>query len=146
MELNSPQIWVILGVLALIAELLSVSFVFVFLSIGALITALLAWTGVAPTLNAQLLSFSVVSVLSLVVLRKPLRAFLKKDGGGVEYSEFVGDKATVMQEIPTQGEGRVFYRGTEWIAIANNGQVIQKSKSVIIKKLDGIKLIVEEVF
>ena len=143
MEISPTQLWVIIGAAMLIAELLSVSFVFAFLSLGALVTAILTWMGVLPAISGQLLCFSVVSVLSLFGLRKPLKALIKRDKS-LEYSEYVGDKATVVKAIPLQGEGRIFYRGTEWIAIAKDGREIHKGKQVIIKELDGIKLIVSE--
>jgi membrane protein implicated in regulation of membrane protease activity len=128
----------------LIAELLSVTFVFLFLSVGAFVTAILSWTGLTPTVNSQLFCFSVVSVLSLLALRKPLLQFSRRKNKSLEYSEYVGDKATVVQTIPSDGEGRVFYRGTEWIALTQKGHPIAMGSSVIIKQLDGIKLIVSE--
>lgn len=143
MEISPTQIWIIIGAAMLIAELLSVSFVFAFLSLGALVTAIFTWMGILPAINGQLLCFSIVSVVSLFGLRKPLKALIKRDKS-LEYSEYVGDKATVVKAIPVQGEGRIFYRGTEWIAIAKDGQEIHKGKQVIIKELDGIKLIVSE--
>ncbi|MFN8343585.1 MAG: NfeD family protein [Spirosomataceae bacterium] len=143
MEISPTQIWIIIGAAMLIAELLSVSFVFAFLSLGAIVTAILTWTGILPAISEQLLCFSIVSVLSLFGLRKPLKALVKREKS-LEYSEYVGDKATVVKSIPTQGEGRIFYRGTEWIAVAEDGQEINKGKQVVIKELDGIKLIVSE--
>lgn len=142
--MDSIQIWVIVGVAMLIAELLSVTFVFLFLSVGAFVTAILSWTGLTPTVNSQLFCFSVVSVLSLLALRKPLLQFSRRKNKSLEYSEYVGDKATVVQTIPSDGEGRVFYRGTEWIALTQKGHPIAMGSSVIIKQLDGIKLIVSE--
>ena len=141
MEISSTQIWIIVGVVMFIAELLSVSFVFAFIGVGALFTALLTWIGVLPMINAQLFCFSVVSVLSLFAFRKPLQALTKKS---LEYSEYVGDKATVVIDIPADGEGKVFYRGTEWIALSKSHERIHKGKSVVIKELDGIRLIVGE--
>jgi len=128
----------------LIAELLSVTFVFLFLSVGAFVTAILSWAGLTPTVNSQLFCFSVVSVLSLLALRKPLLQFSRRKNKSLEYSEYVGDKATVVQTIPSDGEGRVFYRGTEWIALTQKGHPIAMGSSVVIKQLDGIKLIVSE--
>jgi membrane protein implicated in regulation of membrane protease activity len=143
--MDSIQLWVIVGAVMLIAELLSVSFVFLFLSIGGFVTAFLTWAGVTPTINAQLLCFSIVSVASMLALRKPLQAFAKKrNNKTLEYSEYLGDKVNVIQPIPAHGEGKVFYRGTEWIALSENGEAIAAGKSVIIKQLDGIKLIVSE--
>jgi membrane protein implicated in regulation of membrane protease activity len=140
--MENSQIWLILGVLLLIAELMSVSFFFAFLSIGALLTALLSWLNITTTLNMQLLAFSVISIGSLLFLRKPLQKVFLKNGKTVEYNEYVGDKATVVTAIPANGEGKVFYRGTEWAAKSDTGQAIDESSIVIIRELDGIKLIV----
>ncbi len=63
MDISPTQIWIIIGVAMLIAELLSVSFVFLFLSVGAFVTALLVWSGVMPMVNAQLFCFSVVLLI-----------------------------------------------------------------------------------
>jgi len=145
MDLSPTNVWIIVAALTLIIELMSVSVVFVFLTIGALITALLTWLGVVSGLNAQLLCFSVVSVLSMVLLRKPFKFWLKKSDNGTEYSEYLGDKATVIKAIPDQDEGRVFYRGTEWIALSEDQKAIETGKLVVIQALDGIKLIVKEV-
>jgi inner membrane protein len=136
------QIWLIVGVLLLIAELMSVSFFFAFLSIGAMITALLSWVGITPTLDLQLLAFALVSVSSLLLLRKPLQKIFLKNGKSVEYNEYIGDKATVVSTIPFNGEGKVFYRGTEWAAKSDNNEPIEATTTVIIKQLDGIKLTV----
>ncbi|MCU0340392.1 MAG: NfeD family protein [Spirosomaceae bacterium] len=144
MELSATHIWIIVGAAMLIAELLTVSFVSLFFSIGGFITAILSWMGVLPTFNSQLLCFSVVSVVSLMLLRKPLKKLTRKNATSPEYSEYIGDKASVIEVIPPNGEGKVFYRGTEWIAISRHKGEIPTGKSVIIKSLDGIKLLVEE--
>jgi membrane protein implicated in regulation of membrane protease activity len=144
MNLSLTHIWIIVAALALIIELVSVSLVFVFFTIGALVTALLSWLGVVDSLNLQLLCFSIVSVLALLGLRKPLKNWVKRNKNGTEYSEYSGDRATVINAIPARGEGRVFYRGTEWIALSDSGHEIENGKSVVIKALDGIKLIVTE--
>ncbi|MFN4145509.1 MAG: NfeD family protein [Runella sp.] len=145
MDITPAQIWIAVAALMLIFELLTVTFFSAFLGVGALITALTTWLGLTPSLNSQLLCFSVVSVGMMVFLRKPLRDFVKKRGHTAEYSEYVGDKATVIETIPAGGEGKVFYRGTEWIALAELNTPIHKNKSVIIKRLEGIKLIVQEI-
>lgn len=144
MELSATHIWIIVGAAMLIAELLSVSLVFVFLSIGGFVTALLTWMGMLPSFNSQLLGFSIISVISLMLLRKSFKKLTRKNANSPEYSEYIGDKAAVVETIPPEGEGKVFYRGTEWIALSVNHGTIKAGKSVIIRKLDGIKLLVEE--
>ena len=144
MELSYPQIWLIVGLLMLLAELVSVALVFVFFAIGAFLTSLLAYIGFLPDINMQLLAFSIISVLSLLLIRKHARYFVDNRGKAHEYREFTGETAMVVKEIPPKGEGKIFYRGAEWIAISLHQHVIEAGSKVIIRKADGIRLIVEE--
>jgi membrane protein implicated in regulation of membrane protease activity len=50
----------------------------------------------------------------------------------------------VISDIPAHGEGRIFYRGAEWMAVSNNNVPIEAGSKVTIVKADGIKLLVEE--
>ncbi|MGM9511576.1 NfeD family protein [Larkinella sp. GY13] len=137
-----PQLWVVLGILFLIAELLSVSFVFAFLSVGAFVTALVTWLGVTPEVSAQLFAFAAITLLTLVTGRKPLRRWFESRTRKQEYVESVGDKATVVETIPASGEGRIFYRGTEWTAVSDNDESIMAGRPVVIKKMEGSRIIV----
>ena len=139
-----PQFWVLLGILFLIAELLSISFVFAFLSVGAFVTALTSWLGLTPELPAQLFGFAAVTLLTLVTGRKPLRRWFDSRTKKQEYVESVGDKAVVTETIPASGEGRIFYRGTEWTAVSQHHESIMAGRQVVIKKMDGIRIIVEQ--
>lgn len=145
MELSLPQIWLIVGLLMLVAELVSVSLVFVFFAIGAFITSLLGAMGIVTEPDAQILVFSGVSVLSLVLLRKQAKAIFARKGKHLEYNEFAGETGMVIKEIPAEGEGKIFYRGAEWIAISNHSNTIEAGSKVVIRSTAGIKLIVEEV-
>jgi len=142
--LTLPQLWAVLGLLFLIAELLSISFVFVFLGVGALVTALTSWLGITPAVNAQLLCFSLVTVGSLALFRRSLRTWFRQRSQQGGFDEHTGQRVTVSQTIPSQGEGRVTYRGSEWIAISETGLPIAAGHAVTIQRLDGIKVVVKE--
>ena len=144
MELSLPQIWLIVGLLMLVAELVSVALVFVFFAAGALLTALLASLGVLPSLEWQLLGFSVISVLSLVLLRKHAKKLFHPHGKLQEYNEYAGETAMVIKDIPATGEGKIFYRGAEWTALSARHTAIEAGSKVIIRRTEGIKLVVEE--
>ncbi|GAB3893005.1 hypothetical protein GCM10028803_06650 [Larkinella knui] len=137
-----PQLWVLLGILFLIAELLSVSFVFTFLSVGAFVTALVTVLGITPNLTTQLFCFAVVTVLTLVTGRKPLRRWFESRTKKQEYIESVGDKATVTETIPASGEGRIFYRGTEWAAVSEHHESIMAGQAVVIRRMEGSRAVV----
>lgn len=143
MDLSLPQIWLIVGLVMLLAELVSVLLVFVFFAIGALVTSLLTVIGVLPTTESQILAFSAISLVSLLVLRTQARKLLDRRSHP-EYSEFVGETAMVIRDIPGNGEGRIYYRGAEWKAVSETHHAITAGSKVVIKKTEGIVLIVEE--
>nr|WP_295934349.1 NfeD family protein [uncultured Dyadobacter sp.] len=143
MDLSLPQIWLIVGLVMLLAELVSVLLVFVFFATGALITALLTSLGLLPTTESQILAFSAISLISLLVLRKHARRLLERRAHP-EYNEFVGETAMVIRDIPDDGEGRIYYRGAEWKATSESHHSITAGSKVVIKKTDGIVLVVEE--
>jgi membrane protein implicated in regulation of membrane protease activity len=144
MDLSLPQIWLIIGLIMLVAELLSVLLVFVFFAIGAFATALLAATGILPGMELQIITFSAISLISLIVLRKHARFLLDSRGKSFEYQEFVGETAMVIRDIPASGEGKIYYRGAEWKAISVHHALITAGSKVVITRTDGIVLIVEE--
>lgn len=142
---GSAQWWVIAAALALIAELLTVSFFFMFLSAGAAVTALLTWMGITPDMMSQLICFTVVSLASLALFRRYALRIFGKNEKVDKYQDFVGHRATVSVAIPANGEGKIHYRGTEWIALSHDGKPIDKGTVVAVKKMDGIRVVVEVV-
>ena len=144
MDLSLPHIWLIIGLLMLFAELVSVVLVFAFFAVGALLTALLAALGITPDLDSQLLAFSLMSVLSLVFFRKRAKQILNQRGKTQEYNEYAGETAMVIKDIPATGEGKIFYRGAEWTALSATHSPIEAGSKVVIRRTEGIKLIVEE--
>lgn len=144
MDLSFVQIWLIVGLLMLLAELVSVALVFAFFAIGAFLTALLAYIGLLPDMDMQILAFSVISVVALLLLRKHARRLFDSNGKVHEFEEFNGETAMVVKDIPQTGEGKIFYRGAEWIALSFTNHAIEAGSKVVIRKADGIRLLVEE--
>jgi membrane protein implicated in regulation of membrane protease activity len=143
MELANTEIWAIIGVIMMIFEIFAVSCFFLFISVGALVTALLSWMGITDSLIAQLIVFSVISAASMLIFRKKLRESFNEKSG--DYNEFEGERATVIKAILPNGEGKVFFRGADWIAYSESGIAIPTNSPVSIKKADGIRLLVEMV-
>lgn len=141
--LTLPQFWLVVGVLLLIIELATSGFFFIFLGVGGLITAAAAWAGLVPTPNGQMLCFGLTSFGSMLAFRSNVKKMFAPKTGQPTFSEFAGDQATVVVDISDKSEGRVLYRGSEWIATTTSKNPIYSGYKVIIKKTDGIKLVVE---
>ena len=142
-NMEPMTMWVVLGVGLLILEIFTTSFYSIFFGIGALVTALLVYLGVADDLTSQTVIFALSSMVSLLFFRKRILELFTKNNK--EFKEIVDEFAKVSVEIPEEGEGKVFYRGSDWIAYQKEGKSIALHSKVLIKKIDGIKLIVEAV-
>lgn len=140
--ISHSQFWLIIGFIMLVIEMFSLSFFAFFIAMGALLTALLTYLGVLPTTALQVIVFCVSSVLFLILLRKLLKKKFSRAKGGLDYTEFVGDRVNVVKAIPENGRGKVFYRGTEWDAVSIDSKPIEKDATVTILKMDGIVVIV----
>ena len=140
--IGSSGFWLALAAVALIAEIFTLSFFFFFLSLGAAFTALLTWVGITPSMSTQGLSFAAISLGSMLLFRNyALSLFQRNKSEG--YEAFTGDSATVSVEIPPRGEGKILYRGSEWIAFSNELHAIPAGDSVVIEKIVGIKALVK---
>lgn len=131
-------IWAIIGIILIVAELMTMAFVLVFFGLGSLLTAFLTWLGVTPDLTSQLLVFSISSLGMLLVLRTfAKKQFFRKS----EVSqEFVGQKVKVTKAISADSEGAVSYRGSEWIAFSDSKEVIPAGSTAEIVGTEGIRV------
>lgn len=141
--MNDTNIWVIIGVVFLILEIVSVSFYALFFGVAGLLTALLTYLGLLDDLTSQIILFAVSSIGSMYLFRKKFTEWFT--GKGEDFKEIIDEFATVSAEIKENSEGKVFYRGSDWIAYETSGKPVASQSKVIIKKIDGIKLIVEAV-
>lgn len=117
-------VWIVVGILLILSELLATSVVAVFIGLGALATGIGLWLGLIDSLAWQLLVFSLVSLGTLVLARKRLKAWF---GGytteqGDNHSAFrqdLGERVTVESDF-NQGAGRVILNGVAWDALSDD--------------------------
>jgi len=79
----------------------------------------------------------IIAALFAFVISRVIRAHRRQASTGRE--ELVGKTAVVR--VALEPEGTVFYKGERWAAISNKGQV-EPGETVIITKVDGLKLYV----
>ena len=138
------QVWVFLGLLLAAFELIIPGFLVICFSVGAFASALLAYFQFS--LLWQGIAFPVASLLFAFLLRPLAVAFLYKSGENIatNVEALIGKKGIVIEEIPGNLEkGIVKVEGEEWSAISEIDLPIPKGKRVIVKKVEGNKLIVE---
>ena len=140
---DKPELfWFFIGLGLLLAELVIPGFFIIFFGIGAWITALvcLIWE---PSVNLQMVIFGVNSLLALIGLRKMIqkKLFDKEDKGASIEDEFTGKEAVAASDFGTDRIGKVFFKGTTWMAESKAD--IREGQRIIILGKENMKLIVE---
>jgi inner membrane protein len=134
-------LWMACGIGLLALEMLMPGgFVALFFGLSALAVGALVVAGFLAPEWQQWLSFSVLALLALAILRKPLRARLNLTGTEQSVDSMVGEQGTVIEAIPAGGSGRVDVRGSTWIARSKADQVIGVGARCRIESVDGLTL------
>lgn len=131
-------VWAAVGLLLLIAELATVSFILCFIGLGALIVAATTWIGLTPSFSNQLIVFSVASILLMFLLRKTAKKLFA--GHADAPPDYAGEKVPVVKTIPAGGEGTIQYRGSDWIAFSSETKAIPEGTVVRIETIEGIRV------
>ncbi len=147
MNWESPEIiWFVVGLVLILLEFAIPGLITVFFGIGAWIVALICLLVPLP-LNTQLFIFIILSILSLLFLRKWFRKLFVRRLEAVQIStdeledDITGQEAVVVARITPKKHGRVEFRGSTWNATAKETIAAGRTVKIIGKK--NITLVVE---
>lgn len=142
---NLWLIWVIISIVCLILELSSGDFFILCFAIGAAFSAIIA--GCGASLTWQIITFAVVSALSLLLVRPALLKKLHKPTKErlSNAEAVIGREGRVTEDIEANGYGRVAIDGDDWKALSADGSAIAKDTRVRVLKMDSIILTVEPI-
>jgi membrane protein implicated in regulation of membrane protease activity len=135
-------IWAIIGLVLLAAELfVPVDFYVFFLGIAALGVSAVAVFGLTESASSQLFVFSVFAVTSLVVLRRPLVARLKRSTDtGVGIETLIGETAVLLEDLLPGAIAKAELRGTTWSARAEAAERLRKGEICRVERVEGLVL------
>lgn len=135
--------WLVLLVVLVAVEIATMGLTTIWFAAGALVATIAAACG-AP-LFIQIALFLVVSVLMLVFTRPVAVKYFNKDRVKTNAGSLIGQKGIVTGEIDNiRGCGQVVLNGMEWTArSAFEKGSIPEGTVVLVKKINGVKLIVE---
>lgn len=140
----SPEsVWATIGIIFMIAELVTVTFILCFLGIGAIITALTTWSNLTPDINSQIAVFAVSSILLMLLFRKMAKRLFY--GNNDLTPDYTGQRVKVIKAIQKGGEGAIVYRGSDWIAFSEDADIINEGDTVEIVAIQGIRCRVKPV-
>lgn len=132
--MNPVLLWFITGAILTLLEFMIPGVLVIFFAFGAYIAALFAWLLPAAGVDFQLVVFLLISVGSLILLRKRLTGvFHGKSSRSSDQEDldedFIGKTAVVIQEITPGHAGKVELNGTHWTAesagICKTGQKVK---------------------
>lgn len=133
-------VWLIVGLALMVAELLlPVGFYLFFFGLGGVITALFTALGLS-SVPVQGLLFIGISLVCVIVLRKPLLARFHFRNKPHSVDSLVGESAKAMEPIPPHTIGRVEMRGTSWSALNTGSELIARDVRCRIEKVEGLTL------
>jgi membrane protein implicated in regulation of membrane protease activity len=140
--MSQVAIWVIVALGAGILELVVPAFGFVFVTLAALLAAVLALLGYGSTV--QVIAFAASVLVFLLLLRRFFVHRLRGPGVPSRTEAITGKLAEVTEPIdPVRGLGRVNVEGHDWAARAS--VAIPAGGRVRVDGADGIVLLVSPV-
>jgi membrane protein implicated in regulation of membrane protease activity len=135
--------WLVAGLILIALEMAaSGGFYVIFFGIAALAISLLHLLDIAGPLWFQLLLFSALSVLSLLVFRNPLMKLLHLDQGAADVDTLVGETGVAIDVIQTGDLGRVELRGSGWNARNVGDMTLTPGHRCIVTRTEGLTLFV----
>lgn len=140
--MDAEVIWLAIGVVLVLSEVVALTLVLGMLGVGALFAAVLAVAGFGPVV--QLVGFAAASAGLLLFVRPPVKAALDR-GGTTERTDarmLQGSTAVVVQRVTDDG-GQVRLNGELWRArpYAGTGPV-DVGRPVSVAAVEGATLLI----
>ena len=139
-----PVVWILAGLVLLIAEVVAPSLFFWPLGIAAIIAGAAALLG-ARAVEWQIAIFIAVSAGLLLLTRTAARRYLLSASPNLRTNvdAIPGQRAVALSDLlPGGGDGQVRLHGMEWLATNEGNRPIAVGSGVRISRVDGITLVV----
>ncbi len=130
--------WFITFIVLLFIEIITVNLVTIWFAIGAVAAMITAHF--TDSLLIQIIVFTVVSAIVLLFTNPIAKKLRKLDVEATNYDRVIGKEAVVTKKISKNEYGEVKVLGNYWTASSN--EKIEEDEKVIVKGIDGVKLIV----
>ena len=134
-------IWLLIVLVLGLIELFTVNLVTIWFVASGIVALVLSYFDVS--VPVQVTVFVILGIILLFTTKKPLEKMLNKTKQRTNIDRVLDMEGIVTEEIDKNSPGEVKVDGKRWTAIAN--AKIPKDATVRILKIEGVKLIVEEV-
>ena len=132
-------IWLVVAVVAIIIDVVTSSFIFMWFSIGAIVAIILSLLGLA--IKIQILAFLIIGIAMVCVGYPWVKKKFKVEKNHIPLMEqtYIGKIMIAEKDIDEKSEIKV--SGIYWTVI-NKGSKINKGDKFVITGIEGNKLIV----
>lgn len=138
--------WLPLAAFFILAELVLPGGIVIFLGLGALVVAGAILFGFLENWASALTLWFISTLVLIIMLRSVAMKIAGGDASVANTDEAVdafGEVVEVVETIgPGEKKGRVKFRGIEWAAVGDGGEIEAGSKATVVSH-DNITLIVE---
>ncbi len=141
--MNEVAIWVIIGILFMVAEIFTPSFFMFWFGIGGIAAAFVAYF--YPNLVIETIVFLTISLILVIFTRPFAKRITGEEPRKINVDEIIGKEAIVVEKIDNiAGKGIIKVNGDLWRATSESDDVIiEKEEKVIILRVEGAHLVVK---
>ena len=134
--------WMLLGLVLLGVEMVTPGgFYILFFGLAALIVGSLAGLGFVQAEWLQWLLFSGLAILSLLVFRGPLLAWLKKQDKDLPAVDTLTDESAIpLEDLALNGTGKAELRGSTWTAHNAGPSLLMKGQRCKVERVEGLTI------
>ena len=135
--------WLAVGLVLVLLELAAPGgFYVIFFGLAAIAVGLLVFADAGGPLWTQLLLFSVLSAVFLMVFRNPIMRRMKLDRGTDDVDSLTGEPAKALEDFGPGEPGRVELRGSAWSARNGSETAIARGSRVRVVAVDRLTVVV----
>ena len=137
-----PMLWLLVAVIFGVIEAATVQLMSIWFAVGAVAAMAAALLGVGVW--GQVVVFLVVAAVVVVFTRPLVKKVLRVGQVHTNADSLIGRIGAVTVDIAGPGEvGRVLVDGQDWSAISEDGCPVARGEKVLVKAIEGVKLVVE---
>ncbi len=134
-------VWIVLAIGFAVLEAVTTQLVSIWFTVGAIGALAAYFLGASSTV--QIVVFVAVSVVAMILTRPLVKKFSKPKIQPTNVDMLINKDAVVTEAINnTYAKGTVKIQGIEWSARSEDNSEIPEGEIVIVKAIEGVKLIV----
>lgn len=135
-------LWILLGLALMGLELATPGGFFIaFFGVGAIVVGILTGVGLIGPIWLQWLLFSVLSVVFMLLFRRPLLEWMKKrEPKRPPVDAIEGETAVLTEDLAAGGVGKAELRGASWSVRSGETRALPRGQRCRVERVDGLTL------